>query len=90
LRLLEAWDDGWHATLDSVPVEIIPAYDVFMAIPIPAGRHEVRLTYSTPGATVGLLASALSVMLLCGLCGLEQRRQAGQTSVSHAPKPNLE
>ena len=68
LRLLETWDPGWRATLDGRRVELIPAYDVFMAVPIPAGVHEVRLIFSTPGVRTGLALSAISLVLLATLC----------------------
>ena len=51
LRWLEAYDKGWHARLDSVPTQILPADNLFVAVFVPPGTHQVRLTYSTPGTT---------------------------------------
>lgn len=73
LRLLEAWDPGWRATLDGAPAPLIPAYDVFMAVPVPAGSHEVRLAFATPGATTGLAISGASLVLVAGLWWLVRR-----------------
>jgi hypothetical protein len=67
LRIIESWDPGWSATVDGVPKPIVPAFDALLAVPMGPGRHEVRLVYRTPGALAGLLISALSFVLLCGL-----------------------
>jgi len=67
LRIIEAWDPGWSATVDGLPVPIVPAFDALLAVPVDRGRHEVRLVYRTPGALAGRLFSALSFALLCGL-----------------------
>ena len=68
LRLLETWDPGWSATLDGAPVALIPAYDVFMAVPVPAGSSEVRLTFATPGARTGFVISSVCLVILAALC----------------------
>jgi hypothetical protein len=67
LRVIESWDPGWSATVDGLPVSIIPALDALLAVPIGPGRHEVRFVYRTPGAMVGQLISVLSLALLGGL-----------------------
>lgn len=64
---LDAWDPGWKATLDGVPVSILPAQDVFMAVRVPAGAHTMRLIYSTPGAAVGAALSITSLIVLAVL-----------------------
>lgn len=68
LRLLETWDPGWSATLDGAPVALIPAYDVFMAVPVPAGSSEARLTFATPGARTGFAISSVCLVILAALC----------------------
>jgi hypothetical protein len=79
LRLLETWDPGWSATLDGAPIPLIAAYDVFMAVPVPAGSHTVRVTFATPGASTGLGISAICLVLLSGLCWMGRR--AGSTKI---------
>jgi hypothetical protein len=64
VRVLESWDPGWRATVDGAPAEIALAEDAFMAVPLPAGPHEVRLRYATPGVAVGIALSAVSIVLL--------------------------
>jgi hypothetical protein len=60
LRLLETWDRGWRATLDGEPTPLICAYDSLMAVAVPAGTHQVRLVFLTPGAWTGRVLSLLS------------------------------
>jgi hypothetical protein len=64
LRLIDTWDPGWSATVDGAPAPLICAYETFMAVPLSAGAHEVRLKFATPGAAVGLTLSACSLVLL--------------------------
>jgi hypothetical protein len=67
---IDAWDPGWHATLDGVPAPVLPAQDVFIAVHVPPGVHTVRLTFSTPGATMGAALSLICLLALAGICCL--------------------
>jgi hypothetical protein len=64
LRIDEAWDPGWHATVDGTPVVLIAGDDLFLTLPLEAGYHRVELRFSTPGAVAGLLMSAASLIAL--------------------------
>jgi hypothetical protein len=67
VRLLEANDVGWHATLDGSATQIVAANGAFMAIALPPGSHTVRLAFVTPGVAVGRILSALSLVVLLGV-----------------------
>jgi hypothetical protein len=73
LRVIESWDPGWHATVDGQPTDILLADGFVMAVPLKPGSHEVRLDYSTLGATAGLALSALALALLGALVSLAPR-----------------
>lgn len=73
LRVSEAWDPGWSATVDGAPAPILCADDVFLAVPLTAGSHEVRLTFHTPGAAAGMCISAGCLSLLLALAWLAGR-----------------
>ena len=73
LRLLETWDPGWTAKVDGTPAPVARAYDAFMAIPVPAGRYTVDLTYHTPGAPAGAMLSLVSLAGLAGLLWMSWR-----------------
>ena len=52
--------DGWKATVNGRAAELIDSADTFLALPLPAGEHEIELHYETPGLNIGL-----SITLIC-------------------------
>jgi hypothetical protein len=73
LRVLETWDPGWRATIDGVPADVLCADDVFLAVALPAGAHDVTFSYSTPGLTTGIGISIASLCLLAALAASTAR-----------------
>ncbi|MDB5304166.1 MAG: hypothetical protein JWM97_1715, partial [Phycisphaerales bacterium] len=76
LRMTEAWDPGWTATVDGVAAPVLCADDVFLAVPVAAGSHEVRFTFRTPGVVPGAcisLASLASLLAVAWLAGRSQK-----------------
>lgn len=67
IRVLEACDPGWTADVDGTGVLVVPANGFSMAVPIPSGKHALRLRYHTPGRTLGGVLSLLSTCSLVGL-----------------------
>ena len=61
---------GWTLTLDGEQIPLITVLDTFPAAHIPAGEHEFRLTYQTPGLLLGCLlgTAALLCLLAWHLC----------------------
>ena len=57
-------DEGWTARVDGEKTPILRADNMFMAIPLDAGEHEIELHYRTPGFTAGL------IMTLAGFAAL--------------------
>ena len=57
-------DEGWTAVVDGEKTSILRADNMFMAIPLDAGEHEIELHYRTPGFTAGL------IMTLAGFAAL--------------------
>ena len=62
LVLAEAWFPGWEATIAGQPAPCVPANVWMRAVPVPAGRSEVRLRYRSrylpAGAAISLAALA--------------------------------
>ena len=54
--------NGWHAEENgkNIPIEIVD--NGLMAIPIEAGSHTIKFTYSTPGLKCGTLISIVSTI----------------------------
>ncbi len=84
-----AWDTGWSATVDGRPAPLLRADYFLQAVPIPAGTHEVRLTYADPTIGRGLLASALVWLVLvasfAAAAALERRRGSAEPGRPERP-----
>lgn len=67
LRLLEAFDPGWAATVNGAAVDVVQADSTFLAVALPDGQYDVRFRYTTPGATTGIALSGASLLLIVTL-----------------------
>lgn len=87
LRILESWDPGWSATVNGRPVPVHRADFLFMAVPVPAGPCDVRLTYRPPGFTEGAGASLLGIVgvAVCFLAGRRRRTPVDGSEPPRAP-----
>ena len=83
------WDPAWHVEVDgsAVHTQIVNGFQ--LAVPVPAGAHEVRMEYRPRGMKMArnlqILSSALLFVLL-GL-GLMSGRRRGPGSKSPASEP---
>ncbi len=77
LVLSEVSYPGWRASIDGVPASLLRANGLLRGVPIPAGRHTVRVWYASTSVRLGLVISALTV--IAGLAGwvLGRRRKTG-------------
>lgn len=55
------YSKGWHVQVDGQPVAVKKAFNTFIAIPIPTGKHTVTLVYRQPYLGVGMLISAMAI-----------------------------
>jgi hypothetical protein len=58
---------GWHATVDGKPAPLVAADYMFQAVPLTAGTHEVKLTFSPRSLHVGAAISLATLLLLVGI-----------------------
>ena len=58
------YPDGWHATVDGEPVELFRADWTLRAAQLPAGEHEVVMTFLPCSYRTGALVSAIASLLL--------------------------
>lgn len=72
--ILEPYYPGWTATLDGKPVPILRADFAFQAVPVPAGTHELRLTYRNRWVGIGAAVSAATLALLLAALAVRSRR----------------
>ena len=57
------FEDGWSATVNGNPVEILKANKGFMAVRAEAGANEIVFTYETPGLKIGLIITVLAAFV---------------------------
>lgn len=62
-----AYSDGWSATVDGEPAQIYRANTGFMALDVDEGFHDIRLTYWTPGLTLGLCSTFVGAAMVVAL-----------------------
>ena len=73
LLLSIPYDKGWKATVDGTAAELSPAYGGGMSlIEVPAGEHEIEMTYRSPGLGAGTAASLIA-LLIVGATGLRRK-----------------
>ena len=48
LVMMDAFAEGWHATVDGRPTPILRANAVGRAVPVPAGAHRVEFSFDVP------------------------------------------
>jgi hypothetical protein len=66
LLLSDAYYPGWQATVDGQPTPIYRANYAFRAVFVPAGEHTINFVFRPVLWTVGLLISAITLILLAG------------------------
>jgi uncharacterized membrane protein YfhO len=72
--ILEPFYPGWAATLDGGPVPLLRADYAFQAVPVPAGRHALRLEYRNRWLGRGAAVSLATLGLLLGALAVRRRR----------------
>jgi len=63
LLLSDSYDPGWRARVDGRPAELLRADHAFRAVRLPAGEHFVDFLYRPASFILGLLLSALGIMM---------------------------
>ncbi len=74
------YSDGWSVYVDGKQAELLNANTAFMAVELPAGKHEVELCYWMPGLTVGFSMSVVGMVSLVALI-IYWRRMRQERSV---------
>lgn len=73
LFLSVAYSQGWKATVDGQDAEVHQADLGFMSIDVPAGTHEVTLTYETPYLRLGCVLSLVGAAATVVACLVRRR-----------------
>ncbi len=75
--LSEAWYPGWQATVNGAPVAVFRANGALRAIPVPAGKSNIRLHFAPSGWAWDWLAVGLGVIFFAATFLLD-RPQLGR------------
>jgi hypothetical protein len=70
----DSYTPSWRASVDGRPAQVLRANGRHRAVPVAAGRHQVRVWYEPPGLVAGAALSAASLVLAAGLFVRERRR----------------
>jgi hypothetical protein len=70
------FDSGWRASMDGLPMRILPADYLLQAIPVPAGTHTIELSYRDPWIGLGVLGSGSSMLALILWAAILRRQRA--------------
>ncbi len=62
--LLDRYDPNWHASVDDREEEVLRANQMFRAVRVGAGEHEVRFFYRPRGLKAGAVVSLLTLGVL--------------------------
>lgn len=64
LVLNDSWDSGWKAKLDGVERPVFRVNYAFRGVVVPPGKHTVTFMYRPPLLLMGLVISAVTLLLL--------------------------
>ncbi len=71
--------EGISVCVDGIKTEYQRGFDTFVVIPLSAGRHDITITYTAPGAAQGAAACAVTALAVMAIWGVRRRgRPAGQ------------
>ena len=73
------YDDGWSIYCDGEQMETLILLDGFLGADLPAGEHEIRMVYTSPGVRVGLVCTIVGIMLFAVLVIIERKKDNEQT-----------
>jgi hypothetical protein len=71
---VEQYDEGWSATLDGQPAQLLRANLVMRAVPVAPGNHRVVLRFSPAGLGLGVSLSMVGLLTFATLLAIGRRR----------------
>ena len=82
LLLTIPYSEGWTATVDGNPAELLQANTMFSALALEPGEHTIHLSYRTPHLRTGAYLSAVgavafAAVIICTECQIKKKKSAG-------------
>ncbi len=84
--VLDPWFPGWSATVDGQPAPLVRADYAFLAVPVKAGHHALRLRYRPRLLWPGVALSAATALALAAALGWRRRHPVPKIAGGAAPK----
>jgi hypothetical protein len=83
LVISESFDPGWHAWVDGEEATLLEANLYFRALPLPAGAHQVELSYRPASYVWGwrLFGLALAILVLAAVLSRTRLREGAATCI---------
>jgi hypothetical protein len=83
------YDDGWTATVDGEPADVLPVDGFLQGVPVGAGDHTIDLVYRDTAVTNGLVAGAvvwigLAVAFVVAVLTERRHRREPRAATAHA------
>lgn len=75
------WEEGWSASVDGQEADILKVNNGFMAVRVPAGRHEIDFHYFTPGLRFGAVVSLAALLFFAAYLFWLPRRDKKRASL---------
>ena len=79
------YSSGWQAYIDGKEADVLKADTMYMAIDVPAGKHQIEFSYCTPYLKTGAILSALGILSVIGIAvfryrtGNKRKKEQGRT-----------
>ncbi len=67
------YSKGWKLKIDDKSVETFAVNKAFLGAKLDAGNHKIELTYETPFLNIGMICSAVGIVILILLLIMEKR-----------------
>jgi hypothetical protein len=85
LKRLEAYDEGWKAFVNGRETPVSTVDDMFQSIPLPPGEARVEFCYAPPWLRPSLIALALGILYVVGVCISVGRRGSHLNLLENIP-----
>jgi len=82
LVVAQQWHDGWRATVDESEVAPFAVDGFLLGVDVPAGTHEVRLSFEPTSVTIGWTVSLVAWILFAAALSVDRLRSSKRRGVA--------